>query len=285
MNLTKTLSAAGLLLASQLAMAAGEPARVASFDHGSLDTLDALGLGARVVAVPKQALPGYLEQYGAGDYADAGGLRSPDLTALKAANPSLILITGRQGDMKEQLAAIAPVQDMSLHGDGYWESFSHKVRALAESFGAAEAAESALAELERSITALRAQIDGTPSVMVVTHNDGRYSLRTEPVVAELLGLAAPALPAGVESITNGNRTFTPLTPAQMAQAGPDALLVVDRSAAIGGEALDPAQLRQALDAEGGDAIKLTYLSPALWYLSGAGLQSVRLQAQEVAEAL
>ncbi|WP_375056050.1 ABC transporter substrate-binding protein [Zobellella sp. DQSA1] len=282
MNLAKVLSATGLLLAGQLAVAAE---RVASFDHGSLDTLDALGLGEQVVAVPKQALPDYLEHYAGDAYTDVGGLRSPDFEALKAANPSLILITGRQGDMQERLEAVAPVQDMSFAGDGYWAGFSHKVRALAGHFEAAAAANKALTELEGHIAALRNGIAASPNVLVVTHNDGNYSLRQEPVVAELLGLEAPELPAGVESITNGNRTFTPLSPAQIAQAKPDVLLVVDRSAAIGGEALDVAKLREALNTAGGDKVKLGYLSPALWYLSGGGLQSLRLQLDEVAKAL
>ncbi|WP_445395929.1 ABC transporter substrate-binding protein [Zobellella sp. An-6] len=282
MDLIKVLSATGLLLAGQMALAAE---RVASFDHGSLDTLDALGLGEQVVAVPKQALPGYLARYAADGYVDIGGLRSPDFAALTAAAPSLILITGRQGDLQARLEAVAPVRDMSLAGEGYWEGFSHKVRTLAGEFEASAAADQALAELERDIAELRNGMDTDSRVLVVTHNDGRYSLRNDPVVSGLLGLEAPALPAGVESRSSGNRTFTPLTPAQIAQAAPDVLLVVDRSAAIGTGALDPAALRGELDAAGGESVKLGYLSPALWYLSGGGLQSLRLQLEEVAEAL
>lgn len=284
MTLVKALSAAGLVLASQLAVAAG-PARIASFDHGSLDTLDALGLGGQVVAVPKQAMPAYLSAYAGADYTDAGGLRSADLDALRAAGPSLILITGRQGDMKEQLAAIAPVRDVTLQGDDYWSALSAKVRTLAGDLGAADQADAALAGLAQRLAELRDSVDGHPKVLVVTHNDGRFSLRQEPVVTQLLQLDAPALPEGVETVTNGTRSFTPLTPEQMARMQPAALLVVDRSAAIGNTPLDPATLRQALDQAGGQDIRLGYLTPALWYLSGAGLQSVRLQAEEAVAAL
>ncbi|MCT7654151.1 hypothetical protein MBH78_03840 [Oceanimonas sp. NS1] len=113
MKLATVLSAAGLVLASQLAMAAA-PARIVSFDHGSLDTLDALGLGKQVVAVPKQAMPAYLSAYTGAAFNDAGSLKEPDIDALKAAEPSLILITGRQGGSREQLETVAPVRDVTL---------------------------------------------------------------------------------------------------------------------------------------------------------------------------
>ena len=49
--------------------------------------------------------------------------------------------------------------------------------------------------------------------------------------------------------------------------------------------LDVDQLRGDLGAAGGGAIDVTVLSPELWYLSGGGLQSVRLQVEEVVDAL
>ncbi|NHI01079.1 ABC transporter substrate-binding protein [Oceanimonas sp. MB9] len=284
MKLATVLSAAGLVLASQLAMAAA-PARIVSFDHGSLDTLDALGLGKQVVAVPKQAMPAYLSAYTGAAFNDAGSLKEPDIDALKAAEPSLILITGRQGGSREQLETVAPVRDVTLQGDDYWSAFSARVRSLAGELGAADGGERALGQLERRLAELRAGINGDPEVLVVTHNEGKFSLRHEAVVEQLLKLKAPELPDGVDSVTHGARSFTPLTPALMAQMQPAAVLVVDRSAAIGGEPLEQASLRQALDAAGGQDIRLGYLSPALWYLSGGGLQSVRLQAEEVAAVL
>lgn len=45
------------------------------------------------------------------------------------------------------------------------------------------------------------RIGGEPEVLVVTHNDGKYSLRLEPVVSELLGLGIPEVPEGTETIT------------------------------------------------------------------------------------
>ncbi|TVP47725.1 MAG: ABC transporter substrate-binding protein, partial [Halomonas sp.] len=90
-------TATATLLLSTASIAQAEQ-RIATFDLGSLDTLDALGLSDQVVGVPKASLPNYLEQYLEETYTDIGGLRSPDMEALSESEPSLILYTGRQGD-------------------------------------------------------------------------------------------------------------------------------------------------------------------------------------------
>ena len=61
-----TTFATALLLASASASAAANAdQRIATFDLGSLDTLDALGASEHVVGVPKASLPSYLELYAA----------------------------------------------------------------------------------------------------------------------------------------------------------------------------------------------------------------------------
>ncbi|KAA1171000.1 ABC transporter substrate-binding protein [Marinobacter salinexigens] len=271
--------------ASEIAQAADH--RVVSFDHGSLDTLDALGLGDQVVGLPKQGLPAYLQEYQANRYTDVGSLKIPDTAAIKALEPTLILVTGRQGEAVEELKDIADVHEANVGEGTYWTAFETKVLDLAEHFDRSQEAERALSDLNDYIAKGRASIDTTGRMLVVTHNDGNFGLRTEPVVYDLLGFSVPKLPESVKTVTRGTRTFTPLTPADIAEIGPDQLLIVDRSNAIGqgDKALNVEALRTSLDAVGGEAISIKYLSPRLWYLSGGGLESVRLQVDEVLKAL
>lgn len=289
MNAFKTLAAAatlGISLTLSLPLlAAGPVAGVISFDHGSLDTLDALGLSDQVVAVPKQGLPDYLARYADGDYPDVGGLKTPDLDQLRKLQPGLILVTGRQAGQQEALQAIAEVRNVGLTASSYREGVNTRVQELAELFGAQQRAVRALTELWAHVEQQREAIAGEPLVLVVTHNNGNYGLRQEPVVTELLALAAPALPAGVVSVTRGTRVFTPLTVADIAAMAPDLVLVVDRSAAIGDLPLDKSALESALADQGATATAVTVLSPGLWYLSGGGLESIRLQVDEVVAAL
>lgn len=272
------------VLFSAISVNAHAEQRIATFDLGSLDTLDALGLSEQVVGVPKQNLPTYLEQYASDRYSDIGGLRSPDMEAISASEPSLILYTGRQGDWEEELGDIAPLLNTSLQSDNYLAAFDDNVRELASQFEAESEADEALATLHTEIDALREALSDAPRTLVVTHNGGNLMLNQHPVVHDVLGVEALSMPASVTSETRGERTFTPLSADAIADIKPDVMLVIDRSAAIGNEPADADQLRQTL-AEAGATPQLVMLTPALWYLSGGGLQSLALQIEEVAAAL
>lgn len=259
--------------------------RIASFDLGSLDTLDALGLSDQVVGVPKSSLPNYLEQYAEGTYSDIGGLRSPDMEALSESEPSLILYTGRQGDWEDELGEIAPLLNTSLQGDDYLSTFDANVRELASRLDAEAQAEEALERLHTEIESQREALSNAPSTLVVTHNGGNLMLNQHPVVHDVLGVKELEMPESVTSEKRGERTFTPLSAEAIAKINPDIVLVVDRSAAIGDEPADADSLRKTLQDAGADNAQVVMLTPALWYLSGGGLQSLALQVEEVAAAL
>lgn len=280
-TITTTLTAT-LLLGTA---AASADQRIATFDLGSLDTLDALGLSDQVSGVPKASLPSYLEQYSKEAYTDIGGLRSPDMEALSESEPSLILYTGRQGDWEEELGDIAPLLNTSLQGDDYLAAFDANVRELASQTGAEAEAEEALEILHNAIETQREALSNAPSTLVVTHNGGNLMLNHHPVVHDVLGIAALEMPDSVTSETRGTRTFTPLSAEAIAEIDPEIVLVIDRSAAIGDEPADADALTQTLSNAGAENAQVVILTPALWYLSGGGLQSLALQVEEVNAAL
>ena len=273
---------AALLLATANASA---DQRIATFDLGSLDTLDALGLSEQVVGVPKASLPNYLEQYAEDSYTDIGGLRSPDMDAIRASEPSLIVYTGRQGDWEDELGEIAPLLNTSLQSDDYLNAFDSNVRELASRLEAESDAAKARETLHTEIETQREALSNAPRTLVVTHNGGNLMLNQHPVVHEVLDLEALEIPDSVTSETRGTRTFTPLSPEAIGEINPDVVLVVDRSAAIGDEPADADTLTQTLSDAGAEHARVVMLTPALWYLSGGGLQSLKLQIDEVAAAL
>lgn len=278
---TKTLAATLLI---SIAAAANADQRIATFDLGSLDTLDALGASEQVVGLPKQSLPDYLSAYSGDAYTDLGGLKNPDLEAIAQSEPSLLFYTGRQSDWETELAEIAPLLNTSLQGDDYLASFDDNVRQIASHIDAEARAEEALEALHADIEAQREALSNAPRTLVVTHNGGNLMLNQHPVVHEVLGVAALEMPDSVTSETRGTRTFTPLSPDAIAEIAPDVVLVIDRSAAIGEEPADAEALAQLLNDAGADT-KLVMFTPALWYLSGGGLQSLKLQIDEVVGAL
>ena len=259
--------------------------RIATFDLGSLDTLDALGLNEQVVGVPKASLPDYLEQYAADNVTNIGGLRSPDMDAISESEPNLILYTGRQGEWEEELGEIAPLLNTSLQGDDYLAAFDANVRELASRLAVESKAEEALATLHADIETQREALSNAPRTLVVTHNGGNLMLNQHPVVHDVLGVATVEMPASVTSETRGTRTFTPLSPEAISEIDPQVVLVIDRSAAIGDEPADADALAQTLLDAGAEKAQVIMLTPALWYLSGGSLQSLALQVEEVAAAL
>jgi iron complex transport system substrate-binding protein len=261
--------------------------KAAIFDLGSLDTIAALGLEDNIVGVPKQGLPDYLKQFNKDSYADIGGLKNPDLTVLKKLNPDLIVITGRQAGQKDALEKIGKVKQVDASGDNYWESFSANVTSIAALFNAGDAANKALAKLSTDIESTKTGIKGNPTILVVTHNNGSFGLRNEPIATQLLGLEASKVPSHVTPKKRGTRTFTSLSVSDITEMKPTTLFIIDRSAAIGNtkESLDIEKLQSELAAQGGQSIQVAYLSPKLWYLSGNGLQSLRMQVKEIADAL
>jgi iron complex transport system substrate-binding protein len=283
MTLKKAIAAGVMLVASQMAGAA-EYSKVVSYDFGSLDTLHALGLSDVVAGVPKQGLPEYLSEFSGGQFADVGGLKTPDIEKLKTLSPDLVLVTGRQGEKKAEMEAVFNVKDVGTTGETYWGGFTDKVNDLAKLFDKQSEAEAALSALQKEIESVKGS---TVQVVVLTHNGGNMSLRQDGVINDLLGLKTPAIPESVETITRGTRSFTPLSADNLVSMNPSVVFIVDRSAAIGNaeEALDASAFKADLVAKGGENIKVAYLNPGLWYLSGGGLESLKLQIEEVAKAI
>src|SRR5699024_6803121 len=86
------------------------PEKVLVFDFGALDSLDALGID--VTGIPQQTIPAYLEKYAGDEYENLGGLKEPDFEAIAQIDPDLIIISGRQGEVYEELEKLGPTIDL-----------------------------------------------------------------------------------------------------------------------------------------------------------------------------
>ena len=71
-----------------------DPQRIAILDMASLDILDALGVGDRVVGTAQTSLD-YLQSYIGGDMANLGTIKEADLEAVMSCEPDVIFIGGR----------------------------------------------------------------------------------------------------------------------------------------------------------------------------------------------
>lgn len=124
------------------------PEKIAVFDYGFLDSLDALGVEGVVGVAQDSRLPSHLESYAYDDYTNVGTLKSPLLEDLAELDPDVIFISGRQSTFYEELKEIAPVVFVGTTSEDYWNTFLASVDVATKMFGKEAEAEKYLAKFD-----------------------------------------------------------------------------------------------------------------------------------------
>lgn len=260
------------------------PSKVVVFDYGTLDTLDKLGV--EVAALPQAGVPAYLAKYKDTRYVNAGSLKEPDFETIHGISPDLIIISGRQSDAYKELSDIAPTIYMGVDTSNYMESFKSNVHTLAEIFGKQAEAEAALTDIDATVKAVNEKATASgKNGLIILSNEGKISAYGPGsrfgIIHDVFGLGA-ADPS-IKVSTHGDEISFEF----ISEKNPDYLFVVDRNAAIAGEA-------GAKETVENDLVKNTtaykegnivYLDPDFWYLSGGGLISVSSMAKEIEAAI
>lgn len=274
-----------LSLSLSLAVAMASPKAVV-MDFGAVDTLQALDATDLIVALPKGNLPTYLQSLDWSHAEDSGGMKNPDLAKFEEMEIDFIVISPRLGNQIEVLNEYAPVLNFTVDSDHYLESASKNIKQLAQLANREQAAEEALVALTDEIAQIQAEIAKSDQrALVVIHNDGKLMATptsgSAKFIHNVLGVK------NAEKMPKEGRQAADLP--YLTSVAPDLIFVIDRSAAIGSTPMDQEQvekslitpLNEVLDKE----VKIVYLDPTLWYLSGNGLISIVKEAQEIEAAL
>jgi len=259
------------------------PQRVILFDFGTYDSLEKLGLASHVVGLPK-SIPNYIESKVSPSMTEVGGMKDPDLKAITLLQPDLIMITGRQGNSYAALSAIAPTISLTTDQNAYFASVKTNAELLGQIFDKKDDVARYLEALSQQIASIKSdKLPENLTALTLIHNNGNFGVTHQPIVFDVLGMKQ----ANVILPKPDNKKRVPLTTHDIAQANSDIIFIVDRSEAIGATPLDKTKfeddnLRSTSAFKNG---KIVYLTPDLWYLSGAGLESTAAQLTEVANAL
>lgn len=255
------------------------PQKVVVFDNGSLDTLDALGVGDRVIGAATKNLPSYLDKYK--DVESAGGIKEPDLEKINQLQPDLIIISGRQSDYKEELAKIAPTLYLAVDTKEPWESVQQNVNALAEIFGKEDKAKEELATLTKEIEETKEKASKLEQTALVTLvNEGQLSAYGSGsrfgLVHDVFGFKQAD--DQIEASTHGQS----VSYEYILEKNPGILFVVDRTKAIGGDdSKDNVSANELVaQTDAGKNDQVISLQPDVWYLSGGGLESMKLMIED-----
>ena len=262
-----------------------DPQRIAILDMASLDILDALGVGDRVVGAASTSLD-YLQDYITDDIANLGTIKEADLEAVMACEPDVIFIGGRLASSYDALSEIAPVVYLATDTElGVVESVRKNAGIIASMFGLEDQVDSLMAGFDSRVAALQEFAAGKTAIVGmctsgsfnVLGNDGRCSIIGREIGFENIGVDAE-----IDTSTHGNEASFEF----IVEKDPDYIFVMDRDAAIG---TDGAQLaREIVENElvmGTDAYQngsIVYLAhPAVWYTAEGGITALGLMLSDL----
>lgn len=210
--------------------------RAASLDNRTFEVLAQWDVP--LVAAPKKLIPSTVTAYNGEDIADVGMHRDPNLEALVAAEPDLIISGQRFSKYDAQIKELAP--DVPLinleprEGQPFDQELIREVTDLGEIFGKQAEAKQLVDDFNASIERAKNAYDGSSTVMAVDVSGGNIGYvapgkgRTWGPVFDLLGLK-PALE--VEGSTDSH-TGDDISVEAIAEANPAWIFVLDRDAAI-----------------------------------------------------
>lgn len=249
-----------------------KPSRVAVFDMAALDTLDLLGVKA--AGVPDRVFLPELKSAAAGGEV-VGTLFEPNLEALSALDPDLIILGGRSSPKAKFTSRIAPTIDMTIDGQELVRDAEARLQAYGRLFGREQTAEQEKQKFNAAIVAARDAAKGKGRALIVMTNGPKISafglgsrfgwihstLQIEPAVTTM----APSIHGEAVSFEF------------VRKADPDWLIVVDRAMAIGaGDNQARATLDNELvrDTKAWKSGRVIYLPSADLYIAGGGIQAM-----------
>lgn len=264
------------------------PENVIVFDFGIVDSLDKLGVDIAGIA-KAGTVPSYLEKYAGDDYADIGSLKEPDFEKIAEIDPDLIIISGRQAALYDQLTELAPTIHLGVDNENYMESFKGNMEVLGQIFDKEDEIATELTAIEESIAGLKEKAEASDDkALIILANDDKISAYGQKsrfgIIHDVFGVAAAD--EGIDASTHGmNVTFE-----YVMETNPDILYVIDRGAVVssgdgtgGAQQLVENELVENTNAFKNDNIY--YLDPEYWYLSGGGLTSVSEMVKQIDESI
>ncbi|WP_299036370.1 siderophore ABC transporter substrate-binding protein [uncultured Pseudokineococcus sp.] len=261
-----------------------DPETVVVFDLGVLSTLDVLD--AEVAGVPESGA--LAEQMP--DYAGAttvGSLFEPDVEAVAALEPDLIVVAARSAESLPALEGIAPTIDLTVDQTDFLASARERIETLGTIFGEEELVAERLEALDALAAETSEAAADAGTGLVVMTSAGEVSAYGPGSRFGLVHSAMGVTPAD-EGLSPEASHGDAVSFEHLADTDPDHLFVLDRDAAIGQEATPAAQVLDNPLVAGTTAAQsddIHYLDSFAWYVAPAGLGSLETMFTEVRDAV
>lgn len=265
-----------------------DPERIAVLDMASLDILDNLGMGDRVVGSASTSLEYLTDYVDNEEVANLGTIKEADLEAVMECDPDVIFIGGRLASSYDALSEIAPVVFLSTDSElGIVKSVTKNAETIASMFGLEDEVSKKTEGFDERIKALKKTAEGKTALVGMT-TSGSFNLMGNDGRCSIVGREV-----GFENLTAAESTSTHGNEASfetVVEKNPDYIFVMDRDSAIGADGAQTA--REIVENElvmGTDAYKngrIIYLEhPAVWYTAEGGITALNIMFSDLENAL
>ena len=264
------------------------PEKIVVFDLGAADTIRALGFEKNIVGMPTKTVPTYLKDL-AEKVKNVGSMVEPDLEAIAALEPDLIIASPRTQKFVDKFKEIAPTVLFEVGKEDYWISTKTNIQSLAAAFGetGTQKAKEELANLDKSIQEVATKNESSDKkALAILLNEGKMAAFGAQSRFSFLYQTLKFKPTDTKF--EDSRHGQEVSFESVKEINPDILFVINRTLAIGGDnssndgVLENALIAETPAAKNGKIIQLT---PDLWYLSGGGLESTKLMIEDAQKAL
>lgn len=265
-----------------------DPERIAVLDMASLDILDNLGMGDRVVGSASTSLEYLTDYVDNEEVANLGTIKEADLEAVMECDPDVIFIGGRLASSYDALSEIAPVVFLSTDSElGIIKSVTKNAETIASMFGLEDEVSKKTEGFDERIKALKKTAEGKTALVGMT-TSGSFNLMGNDGRCSIVGREV-----GFENLTAAESTSTHGNEASfetVVEKNPDYIFVMDRDSAIGADGAQTA--KEIVENElvmGTDAYKngrIIYLEhPAVWYTAEGGITALNIMLSDLENAL
>lgn len=260
------------------------PQRVVALNYETIDILDSLGLGDRIVGmIKKGGVPKHLQKYADNpEILDMGGMKEINMEALVAVKPDIIFPSGRTAKQYSDFIKIAPTVVASVAmDDGFFSGFKANAMNHAKIFDKEKEVSAILKNYESRLQQIAKKTSGQ-SVICITSSNGK--LNVAPGNAKSIATTDLGLKNLAPNLTR--EEFAKLDIYELiSKANPDFIFVLDRGKAIGQEAPYADTLMKHEQIESTSAAKnnkIVYYEPVqLWYVNTGGLTALDLMLTEL----
>lgn len=211
------------------------PSRVIATDNRLFETLAAWDVP--LAAAPVPLIAGDSPYRTDPAITDLGSHNEPDLEAVVAVEPDLIINGQRFASFYDDLRTLAPeaaiIELDPREGEPLADELKRQVQALGQVFGREQEAQRIVDDFDAAVARVRAAYDPADRVMAIITSGGEINYaapgsgRTLGPVFDMLGLT-PALQAEGSTDHQGDD----ISVEAIAQSNPDVILAMDRDAAI-----------------------------------------------------